>query len=610
MKKLIVGVVLAMAPAMVFANSYDQSTIVAAGAGGPNGVNVGSDSVDMAFDTLGNAGLCYFDDTNNDLKFALYDGNNWAIETADNGGVDNDTVGENCALIFDDDDVPNIVYHNATDRSLIHAQKNGARWLTRIVDNAARTDFFAVSRVSIAKDGQGAIAVAYYDATNRDLKYAKFAAGNWTVATVRNAGDVGRYASLDFDSNNNPAIAYQDYTDNNTASLKLISYANGGWRQPETVDSDHFAGGFIAFKFDAHDKPHLVYRHVSADGLYSVFYTNKVGNTWGDRYALAQQVGPATGYYNRMAIDANGNVHILYFEQFLSALFPDVNYLKLTTLYFADRGYASMGQSTNNLAFSVIPMVDYAGMAIAVDNDYHLFAGWAQENGVNFDLHIAKLTSWSPAMVMLTPNVNNKTGRDTFELTWLDFDPDSNARIRFNRLDADFNSVDIAETAREDGANSVVIDLTGIPSGEYSITATISDDDFAMFSSHWAPARLMVEARQAQAPADQGQQNAQAGGNNQQQANAGNNNAGGAQQANLPNAGNVPVDAGGGGNAAGAVAGHASAGGGSNAGSGASSSSSGSSGGGGGSSGNGASGASSSGLPSASSGGGCALIRL
>lgn len=475
------------------AHTFDVATAIDAEGGARNSVTIGRDSIGLVYDSMGNLGMCYFDDTNDDLKFALHDGNAWAIETAhaDQGG---DVVGKDCAIVFDDDDNPNIVYFNSTDSVLMHAVKANGRWQQSIIDVRVNVDFFGATRVSIAKDHNGDIAVAYYDRNNRDLKYAKFEMGRWLPVTVQDVGDVGRYASLAFDRNNNPAIAYQVYTDNEHSSLKYIVFDGNRWGQPETIDNQRAAGYFNNLKFDSNGKPHIVYRTYSADERsYYVYYINKVGERWSERYNLAQQQGQATGQYMQMAIDDANNVHIVYMEQFLSALFPDVNYLMMTTLYFADRGMDMMTSRDDRLVFSVIPMIDYAGMAIAVDANYNMVIAWAQESGRNYDLMTARLTAWSPAAILLTPTAEANTGLNTFELRWLDFDPDSNARIRFTRRDANWNSVAFNETARENDDNTISINVSEVPRGEYAIGLEISDDDFNLVNGDWGPANLIVQ---------------------------------------------------------------------------------------------------------------------
>src|SRR5436190_1414700 len=53
--------------------------------------------------------------------------------------------------------------------------------------------------VSIAVDSTGKPAIAYFDNTNSDLKYAHFNGSTWDVQTRDSAKSVGQFPSLTFD---------------------------------------------------------------------------------------------------------------------------------------------------------------------------------------------------------------------------------------------------------------------------------------------------------------------------------------------------------------------------------------------------------------------------
>src|SRR4051812_30310022 len=55
-------------------------------------------------------------------------------------------------------------------------------------------------------------AIAYYDVTDGDLKYATFNRGRWVIDTIARTGNVGRSASLKFNSKGEPSIAFADST--------------------------------------------------------------------------------------------------------------------------------------------------------------------------------------------------------------------------------------------------------------------------------------------------------------------------------------------------------------------------------------------------------------
>ncbi|MCS7250947.1 MAG: hypothetical protein RMK32_04835 [Anaerolineae bacterium] len=63
---------------------------------------------------------------------------------------------------------------------------------------------------SLALDRAGNPHISYYDASNGDLKYARWTGSQWVIQTVDSEGNVGKYTSLELDSYGNPHISYYD----------------------------------------------------------------------------------------------------------------------------------------------------------------------------------------------------------------------------------------------------------------------------------------------------------------------------------------------------------------------------------------------------------------
>ena len=93
---------------------------------------------------------------------------------------------------------------------------------------------------SLAIDDEGRLHVAYYDVTNRALKYARSGAdqtGPWVISTLDAEGDAGRWASIAVNPDGVPGVAYRVGSvpegDGHVSQLRFIE-ANGA--APTTAD--------------------------------------------------------------------------------------------------------------------------------------------------------------------------------------------------------------------------------------------------------------------------------------------------------------------------------------------------------------------------------------
>lgn len=87
-----------------------------------------------------------------------------------------------------------------------------------------------------------AMAVAYYDATNGDLRYAiRTAPGIWTVTQIVDADNVGQFPSLQFNSSDRPWITHYDAT---TKDLKITNYMGGGAWGTNVIDAADDSGKY------------------------------------------------------------------------------------------------------------------------------------------------------------------------------------------------------------------------------------------------------------------------------------------------------------------------------------------------------------------------------
>ncbi len=104
------------------------------------------------------------------------------------------------------------------------------------------------------------VCLAYKNENNADLYYScKSATGNscggWSTELVDSNGSVGDYATLEFNSEGQPYIAYQDIL---TKQLKVATKENGIW-EVIVVDETSNVGKFADMTIDNNDIVHISY---------------------------------------------------------------------------------------------------------------------------------------------------------------------------------------------------------------------------------------------------------------------------------------------------------------------------------------------------------------
>jgi hypothetical protein len=246
-----------------------------------------------------------YDSTDQDLIYATKGGLFWQYTTVDSTG----NVGQNPSLDLDASGNPYISYYDATNGNLKLAYYNGSTWTTEVVDatpnntglyssiginqttgqiyiayfdstaarmwiaysSATTPHVFTLTSVDLTADtgrflaldvrpNDGFPGIAYYDASNQDLKYAiaTAAAPPWTftLTTVDATGAVGKYCSMVFDSWSLPHVSYYDETNGN---LKYAYYDGSTWT-PQTVDSNGNVGLWTSIATEPGTNiPHISY---------------------------------------------------------------------------------------------------------------------------------------------------------------------------------------------------------------------------------------------------------------------------------------------------------------------------------------------------------------
>lgn len=290
----------------------------------------------LAVDGQGNPHISYSDYGNTALKYATKNGESWNLEVVD------DRASFNPSLVLDAQGNAHISYCGGWE--LWYARKSGSTWIREVVDTTAPLVGYSTS---LALDAQGSPHISYQDITNRDLKYASWSGGSWTLETVDAAGDVGYNTSLALDAQGNPHIGYVDdtnslvkyatkvatywrieavdvgtwcslaldaqgsphisYENTTSADLKYASRSGTVWTV-ETVDATAWnMGGFSSLELDSQGNPRIAYNDDANDVLK---YASKSGSTWTKEIVDAY----APGWHASLALDAQGNPRISYYD--------------------------------------------------------------------------------------------------------------------------------------------------------------------------------------------------------------------------------------------------------------------------------------------------------
>ena len=306
----------------------------------------------LALDNSGYPAISYLDKTNNNLKYAHWNGSSWDIMIVDsyydyairtslafdpsgkpaisivgmyyhfNGvswvkespGSWWGLLGKGGSLTFNPSGNPAMslyamgAVNDSRGEYLFYLYKADGSWTREIVDSMDDVGEYN----SLAFDHFGKPAISYYDKPNGELKFARRNGSSWNIETVDSVGDVGKYTSLAFDNLGNAKISYYDETvgfghmyDNH--DLKY-AYFNGTSWDIETVDKGGAVGEWTSLAFDPFWNPAISY----FDGINEdLKYAHFNGTNW-DLETVANQY--RIGEYSSLAFDPSGNPAISFLD--------------------------------------------------------------------------------------------------------------------------------------------------------------------------------------------------------------------------------------------------------------------------------------------------------
>jgi len=298
----------------------------------------------LALDRLDRPHLAYGGDH---LYYSWYDGSTWRHEVVDAGSG----VGEYASLAVDRDYRVHIAYYDSVNGSLKYALRENNAWYLQVIDqpdptaaaelsefespdpweqadrpwrapelqDAQSVDAVAANGVglytSIAVDSNKRPHISYYDADNKDLKYARWTGSEWDIDRVDSAGTVGKYSSIALDSDNDPYIAY--YNDS-IDGLRFASKSSGSWDK-ETVEQFReetglYPGSYTSLAVSSSGKPHISYYEydINLDEGY-LKYATLTSGSWVKEY-VDKDDDDDVGWYTSIALNEDGNPGISYYD--------------------------------------------------------------------------------------------------------------------------------------------------------------------------------------------------------------------------------------------------------------------------------------------------------
>ncbi len=272
--------------------------------------------VDVEWPSIGVAGdgtvhMFYYDDDNNDLRYATGTFGAWTVETRES--VDDSGIGASVAV--DAGGKVHAVYYfedgSGNDAIRYVTNKDGF-WARSDVDTVDVADEGSyVQRTGIRIDGNGKLYVTYrgMNANGKaTLELAMLEGTTWTVETGQSLSNknLGYRASLAVTPEGTVHIAHYDSTD---TLLRYASRASDGTWSRSTIDTGTKAGQKSAIQADADGKVHVVHYNDSSDDLWYV--TNRPGY-WA-KVVLDASTNDI-GNHPALAVDRNGRLFATYVD--------------------------------------------------------------------------------------------------------------------------------------------------------------------------------------------------------------------------------------------------------------------------------------------------------
>jgi len=327
----ILGLALAVAAALVAPGAGPAQAAGGNSITSPDTAGIVGTYTSLALDGSGNPVVAYHDLTTSDGDLKVLHCNDPDCAGGDESVVAADTtgnVGSHTSLALDALGHPVVAYFDATnsDLKVLHCNDPDCAGGDESIiapDTAGLVGMFT----SLALDGSGDPVVSYYDQTNGDLKVlhcndAACAGGDDSIATPDAAGDVGYQTSLALDVSGNPVVSYFDNAngDLTTGNLKLLhcddpDCAAGGESVTSPATASYW-GLRTSLALDASGNPVVAYADM--EGNLTILRCDDPNCAAGGESITAPEPGGFDEWLPSLVVDASGSPVVTYTDSFIN----------------------------------------------------------------------------------------------------------------------------------------------------------------------------------------------------------------------------------------------------------------------------------------------------
>jgi hypothetical protein len=227
----------------------------------------------------------------------------FVLETVDGGP--GQAVGEYASMKLDRQGRPHIAYYDAANGHLKYARFDGTRWLVQVADpGIADVGQFA----ALALDSLDRPHIAYHDDTNGKLRYATLNGTTWTRELADPSSfDCGWYPSIVVDRTQKVWIASYDRGTGNPRLSRRTG--TNTWVGQDLDTSFDLSGFWSSIAVDDSLRAHVAWYNLT-QGRLEIADQSRTG--WS--LSVVDSSSTDVGLYVAMVMDRTGGLHLAYMD--------------------------------------------------------------------------------------------------------------------------------------------------------------------------------------------------------------------------------------------------------------------------------------------------------